>query len=55
MKNDVQSGRSFMCRRNSIGPKTEHWGTPHKISLQEDSKSTYVLSSICKIISNIYF
>ena len=28
VKNDVQSGRSFMYRGNSIGPKTE--------SLQED-------------------
>ena len=39
VKNNVQSGRSFMYRRNSRGPKAEPWGTPHKISLQEDSKS----------------
>ena len=47
VKNDVQSGGWFTYRRNNIGPITEPCCTPHKISLQEDSK----LSSICEIIS----
>ena len=39
IKKDVQLGRSFIYSKKSIGPKTDPWGTPHKIFLRDDSNS----------------